>query len=290
MWSSMLTRIMSSMRIRALLSAQPPETTVEFSMTVAVVTGAASGMGRACIERLRDVADSLVAVDLQAPDIDRTVGVACDISDADAVDALVARVREFGPFRALAHSAGISPTMAGARRVFEVDLVGTQLLLDGFEALVVPGSAAVCFASSAAYSIAPFADAEIDALIDEPLAPDFLDRAATAYADSGLAYGLAKRGVIRAVGRAAVRWGPRGGRVNSVSPGLIDTPMGRQEFAQQPIMREMFERTALGRFGEPGEVADVVAYLVSDAASFITGIDVLVDGGMTQGMAALGAA
>jgi NAD(P)-dependent dehydrogenase (short-subunit alcohol dehydrogenase family) len=255
-------------------------------MTVAVVTGAASGMGRECVESLRGMADVLVAVDVNAPAIEGAVGVACDVADPAAVDALVARVRELGPFRALAHAAGISPTMADARRVFEVDLVGTQLLLDAFEEVVVPGSAAVCFASSAAYQIAPFVDADQDAMIDEPMAPDFLDRAAAAFADSGFAYAVAKRGVIRAAGRAAVRWGRRGGRVNSLAPGLIDTPMGRRELEQQPIMKEMLERTPLGRVGDPREVAAVVAYLVSDAASFISGIDVLVDGGMIQGMAA----
>ena len=179
--------------------------------------------------------------------------------------------------------------MADARRVFEVDLLGTQLVLDAFEELVVPGSAAVCFSSSAAYQIAPFIDAAQDALIDDPLAPDFLDRAAIAVADSGLAYSLAKRGVIHAVGRAAVRWGRRGGRVNSVAPGLIDTPMGRREMEHQPIMQEMLDQTPLGRLGAANEVADVVAYLVSDAASFVSGVDVLVDGAMIQGMNAASA-
>jgi NAD(P)-dependent dehydrogenase (short-subunit alcohol dehydrogenase family) len=106
--------------------------------------------------------------------------------------------------------------------------------------------------------------------------------------DTGLAYSLAKRGVIRAVGRAAVRWGRRGGRLNSVAPGLIDTPMGRQELEQQPMMQHMFERTPLGRFGEAREVAAVVAFLVSDAASFVSGIDVLVDGAMIQGLGPAG--
>ena len=110
--------------------------------------------------------------------------------------------------------------------------------------------------------------------------------AAAAITDSGYAYALAKRGVIRAAGRAAVGWGRRGGRVNSVAPGLIDTPMGRQEFEQQPIMRQMLERTPVGRLGRPEEVAVVVTHLLSDDFSFVSGIDVLVDGGMVQGMAA----
>jgi NAD(P)-dependent dehydrogenase (short-subunit alcohol dehydrogenase family) len=252
-------------------------------MTTAVVTGAASGMGRACVDRVREVADVVVAVDLNAPDLEDTVGVACDVSDPDAVAALAARVRELGPFRALAHAAGISPTMADARRVFEVDLVGTQLLLDAFEDLVVPGSAAVCFSSSAAYQIAPYVDGDHEDLLRDPLAADFLDRASATFSDSGLAYGIAKVGVIRAAARAAVRWGPRGGRVNSVAPGLIDTPMGRQEFDQQPIMQQMLDGTPVGREGEPSEVAATVGFLLSDEASFISGIDVLVDGGMLQG-------
>ena len=255
-------------------------------MTVAVVTGASRGMGRSCVEVLQGVAERLVAVDLQAPEIDGTLGLACDVSDPDSVAELAARVRGLGPFRALAHAAGISPTMGDARRVLEVDLVGTELLLDVFEDLVVPGSAAVCFSSMAAYQIAPFADPAHDALLDDPLAADFLDRITAAITDPGHAYALAKRGVIRACGRAAVRWAARGGRVNSLAPGLIDTPMGRQELEGQPAMREMFERVPMGRLGDPGEVAAVVGFLLSDAASFVSGIDVLVDGALVQGLAA----
>lgn len=254
-------------------------------MSVIVVTGAASGMGRACIDALLPGADHLLAVDLRAPDIDGTVGVACDVSDPSSVSALGERVRELGPFRALAHAAGISPTMADARRVFEIDLVGTALLLAAFEELVVPGAAAVCFSSSAAYQVAPFVTPDQEDLLRDPLAADFLDRATDAVAnDSGFAYALAKVGVIRVAARAAVRWGPRGGRVNSLAPGLIDTPMGRREFEQQPVMKEMLDRTPVGRQGQPAEVAATVAFLLSDAASFVSGIDVLVDGGMVQGM------
>lgn len=254
-------------------------------MSVIVVTGAARGMGRACADRLRPRADHLVAVDLAAPDLPGAIGVAADVARPDAVARVAETARDLGPLRALVHAAGISPTMGDARRVFEVDLVGTQLLLNAFEPLVEAGSAAVCFASSAAHllTLAP-PDPDLDALVDDPLAPDFLDRVADRFEDPGLAYSWAKRGVIRAAARAAVAWGARGGRVTSVSPGLIDTDMGRQEFAVQPMMQTILDRTPLGRFGSPEEVAAVVDFLVSDAASFVSGVDVLIDGGALEGL------
>jgi NAD(P)-dependent dehydrogenase (short-subunit alcohol dehydrogenase family) len=252
-------------------------------VSTVVVTGAASGMGRECVETLRGVADVIVAVDLEAPSIEGTVGWACDVANSAAVAGLVAEVQKLGRLRALVHAAGISPTMADSRQVFEVDLVGTHYVLEAFKELVEPGTAAVFFSSSAAYQMAPFVQPEQDALIDDPGSMSFLDQIAALIRDSGHAYALAKRGVIRAVSRAAVEWGPLGGRVNSVAPGLIDTPMGRMELAEQPMMRQMLERTPLSRLGNAREVAEAVAFLVSDEASFISGVDLLVDGGMIQG-------
>jgi NAD(P)-dependent dehydrogenase (short-subunit alcohol dehydrogenase family) len=251
---------------------------------VVVVTGAASGMGRACVERLRGVWGHLVAVDLEAPHVDGAVGMACDVSEADAVAELADHVRSLGPFRCLVHAAGISPTMADPRRVFAVDLVGTVLLLDAFAPLVESGSSAVCFASSAAHQVTNFApDPDLEAFVGDPRADGFLDRVAERFDDRGLAYAWAKRGVQLVAAEAAVAWGKRGGRVVSLSPGLIDTGMGRQEFEAQPVMKMMLDATPVGRFGEADEVAAVVEFLVSDQASFVSGIDVLVDGGGLEG-------
>src|SRR4029079_16561966 len=116
-------------------------------------------------------------------------GAVCDVSNRNSVGALVAQVQDLGPFRCLVHAAGISPTMANPRRVFDVDLVGTQLLLDAFEPLVETGSSAVCFASSAAYPHALMGpNPELDAFVEDPKASRFLDDAATRFDDSGLAY------------------------------------------------------------------------------------------------------
>src|SRR5207248_2210831 len=206
----------------------------------------------------------------------------------EGVARLAERVRDLGSFRALVHAAGISPTMADARRVFEVDLVGTQLLLDAFEPLVEQGSSAVCFASSSAYQVELIGpNPELDAFVEDPLREGLLDHVPSHFDDSGLAYAWAKRGVIRASARAAVAWGRRGGRVNSISPGLIDTGMGRQEFEAQPVMQVMLDNTPVGRLGQSEEVAALVAFLVSDDASFISSIDILIDGGGLEGLKAL---
>lgn len=255
---------------------------------VIVVTGAAQGMGRACVDRLVGGNDTVLAVDLEAPAIDGTTGVACDVSDTDAVAALAEQVRATGTFRGLIHAAGISPTMGEPERIFAVDLVGTRLLLDAFEPLVTTNSAAVCFASSAAHQVALMgANPDMDAFVADPLAPDFASTAAGHFPDSGLAYAWAKRGVITAVNRAAIRWGRAGGRVVSISPGMIDTGMGQQEFEAQPMMPVMLDATPLARMGRPDEIADLALFLLSERASFITGTDVLADGGCLQGLRSL---
>lgn len=251
-------------------------------MSIVVVTGAGSGMGQACVEQVRSLADVIVAVDLRKPAISNTTGVACDIANRAAVAHLVVLVAELGSFRGLIHAAGISPTMGDSRRIFEVNLVGTQYLLDAFEELVVPGSAAVCFSSSSAHQVGPYVQPEQTALLDEPLAANFLNDAAALIPDSGFAYALSKFGVIRAAQRASISWGRRGGRVTSLSPGIIDTPMGRRELELQPVMRQMIDKTPLARQGRAEEVAAVAAFLISDAASYVSGTDVLVDGGMVN--------
>src|SRR5581483_3117283 len=116
-------------------------------------------------------------------------------------------------------------------------------------------------------------------LLGQARSEGLLDRAAALLPDSGLAYSWSKKAVQVEVARAAVRWGPRGGRVVSVSPGLIDSPMGRLEFDNHPVMKQMLDDTPLGRLGQANELAAAAAFLVSDEASFISGIDLLVDGG-----------
>jgi NAD(P)-dependent dehydrogenase (short-subunit alcohol dehydrogenase family) len=256
--------------------------TVEADARVDVVVGAGSGMGAAAAAALRS-GRNLVLADRDHAALERvgaTFGervecIVCDVTEPADVARLAARIPLLG---SLVVTAGLSPTMADGERIFGVNLVGMARLLDALDASVTNGSAAVCFASIAGHGIAP--PDEVVAVLDDPLAPAFLERLRDAGidpTDPNAAYGLSKLGVIRLVRRLAAGWGRRGARVLSLSPGIIDTPMGRQELEQQPMMGPMID--LVGRMGRPDELAAVAAFLVSDGASFMNGCDVLVDGG-----------
>jgi NAD(P)-dependent dehydrogenase (short-subunit alcohol dehydrogenase family) len=124
--------------------------------------------------------------------------------------------------------------------------------------------------------------AEVEAILDDPTSPGFfgaLDALGLDSDNSEFAYAISKTGVIRLVRKRAVAWGRRGARLLSLSPGIIDTGMGRLENDNQPMMVDLLNDSALARMGSPVEIAKVVAFLTSDDASFMTGTDVLVDGG-----------
>jgi len=265
--------------------------------TVGIATGAGRGMGLACARRLVGLVDRLLLVDLDeaavataAKDLaDSGRGTAVepfvlDITDRDGLARLAAHVAELGTLRAVAHAAGISPTMADWRRILTVDLVGTAMLAEALRPLATAGTAMVCFASMAPLLGNMQPDPAVAAILDAPLDERFLDRIhdalGSAIENTGAAYSWAKHGVHRFVQREAVRLGPAGARICSVSPGIIDTPQGQQEAASHPSMEKLVHVTPLRRAGQSDEVAAVVGFLLSTEASFLTGTDILIDGGV----------
>jgi NAD(P)-dependent dehydrogenase (short-subunit alcohol dehydrogenase family) len=258
-------------------------------------------MGLACAARVADMVDVLLLVDRDGDALAEAVAglsdggagadieaVPLDVTDADALARLASRVSDLGVLRAVAHAAGVSPAMAGWRDILAIDLVATARLLDVCTPLATAGTSIVCFASMAPMFLPGEPGSAAVAVLDDPLAPAFLERLRRAVGeeieDPGMAYVWAKRGVHRLVRRQALQLGRVGARICSVSPGVIDTPMGRQESAARPINDMFVEHTPLSRQGRPEEVAAAVAFLLSDEAAFITGIDLLVDGGVVAAL------
>jgi NAD(P)-dependent dehydrogenase (short-subunit alcohol dehydrogenase family) len=209
---------------------------------------------------------------------------ACDITDRSSVASLAAAVREHGPLRVLAHVAGLSPSMADWQTIMRVNLLGARHVETALLPLAARGTAAIFIASTAGHMLAPAP--EVLALLDEPDGPDFLERLdeLTGGMTPVKAYQLSKFALIRLCGRRAAEWGRQGARIVSLSPGLIATPMGALEFKRQPAKYDLLAKTPLQREGTMPEIADAVEFLASDRATFITGIDLLVDGGITAAL------
>jgi NAD(P)-dependent dehydrogenase (short-subunit alcohol dehydrogenase family) len=269
--------------------------------TVGVVTGAGSGMGKACAYRLTSEVDVLLLVDRNEQALSDSTGslagayestpieaLVLDVTDASGLVDLRSRVSDLGELRAVVHAAGVSPHMADWRQILTVNLVGTALVIDAVRPLVSAGTAVVCFASIAAdISIGEVIPEALTAL-DQPLDPRFLDHVHAALGapveDTVAAYSWAKLGVRRLVQREAVRFGRVGARITSVSPGMIDTPMMRLETAALGTDHVLLEETPLRREGRADEVAAAVGFLISDQASFINGTDLIVDGGLVAAL------
>ena len=267
-----------------------------------LITGAAGGMGRACA-RLFGATHDLVLSDVAADGLN---GIAAelagegysvlgahagDLCDDALLAAIVDDLRGNAPITVL-HTAGLSPAQADWQAIMTVNLIGSEKLLQSVEPILAPGSVAVIIASAAAHSMPAIPD--VDALLDAPLADGFLDgigamvnamapMAGPAGA-RGISYSFSKRGVVRQVERMAAPWGAKGARIVSISPGLILTPMGRKELAETPGAAQVNDAAPAGRSGTAMDIALAAQFLASDAASFITGTDLRVDGGSVAAM------
>lgn len=208
-----------------------------------------------------------------------------DVASRASVQALAALAVSLGAVKGVVHAAGVSPTQAAPDTILKVDLYGTAVVLEEFGDVIAQGGSAVVIASQSGHRLPALGEEQDRALAlapaDELLAlpmlqPDQLK-------DPLHAYQVSKRGNALRVMAEAVRWGKRGARVNTISPGIIFTPLAKDEFAgpRGPGYRRMVEVSAAGRVGTPDEVANVAALLMGPEGGFITGSDFLMDGGVT---------
>ncbi|MGW9323368.1 SDR family oxidoreductase [Streptomyces koyangensis] len=210
-----------------------------------------------------------------------------DVSSASSVTALAGAAAALGPVTQVVHTAGLSPVQASAAAVLRVDLLGTALVVEEFGRVVAPGGAGVVIASMAGHMLRTPLSAEQESALAHTPAEELLD---LSFADPEAlgqgAYGLAKYGNRLRVQAASAAWGARGARINSVSPGVIATPMGQQELdgASGRTMRAMVAASGTGRLGTPEDIAEAAAFLLGPGASFITGNDLLVDGGVVAAL------
>lgn len=205
-----------------------------------------------------------------------------DVTSADSVHGLAEFAASLGNVTQLAHTAGLSPAQASAEAILAVDLLGVALVLHEFGEVIAPGGAGVVIASMAGHMFPPLpADQERALAHHAPgdlLSLDFLRD----IKEPNFAYPIAKQANHLRVRAASAQWGRRGARINSISPGVISTPMGQQELAS-PVgdgMRAMIAMSGTGRIGTPDDIAAAAAFLLGPDATFITGTDLLVDGGV----------
>lgn len=208
-----------------------------------------------------------------------------DVSSRQSVQALVDRATSMGNISGLIHAAGVSPSQASPETILKVDLYGTALVLETFGNVICDGGSGVVIASQSGHRLPALTSEQNKALATTPaeglLALPFLAIGQVKVALH--AYQLSKRGNSLRVMAEAVRWGKRRARINTISPGIVMTPLAKDELSgpRGDGYRRMIELSPAGRAGTPDEVGAVGALLMGPNGAFITGSDFLMDGGVT---------
>ena len=213
-----------------------------------------------------------------------------DVSSRESVHSLASAASDLGNVTEIVNTAGLSPNMAPPDKILAVDLLGTALVFEEFGSIVASGGAGLVVSSMAGHMSPPL-PREVDEALARTPADELLKLPclqASAVPDSGAAYMISKRANHLRVQAESLRWAERGARVNSISPGIIMTPMAEKEMAS-PIgagYRAMIAASAAKRVGTAEEIASAAAYLLGPDAGFITGSDLLIDGGVIAALRA----
>ncbi len=252
-----------------------------------VITGAAGGMGRPAAQRFAAQDRPLLLCDLDAGRLEAlaeelrpTAGkvdiLAADIAAPDYPAQVVAALGD-APLGAVVHTAGLSPTMSDGPRIFAVNYEATEKLVAALLPRFAAGGCMVLISSVSAYMLA---DPALLAAIRDFVLTGNRAGIAQHMDNPGMSYAVSKRAVIGLVEREAPAFGARALRIASIAPGFIDTPMGRAEADENAQLRAMIAMVPQQRMGHGDEIASVAEFLCSPAASYISGCDIRVDGGI----------
>lgn len=214
-----------------------------------------------------------------------TVPVEMDLSSRASILALIDSAQQYGEISMLVNAAGVSPSQASIETILKVDLYGTAVLLEEVGKVISKGGVGVTVSSQSGHRM-PALGIELDEQLATAPTEELLTLEALQpqnIRDTLHAYQMAKRCNVKRVMAEAVKWGNRGARINSISPGIIVTPLALDEFngPRGDFYRNMFAKCPAGRPGTADEVANVAELLMSDRGAFITGADFLIDGGAT---------
>lgn len=213
------------------------------------------------------------------------VAMAADLSSRESILSVINEARKYGAVKYLVNAAGVSPSQASIETILNVDLYGTAVLLEEVGKVIAEGGCGVTISSQSGHRMPALTPEEDRALAttptDELLSLSLLQPGNVR--DTLHAYQLSKRCNVKRIMAEAVKWGERGARINSISPGIIVTPLAVDEFngPRGDFYKNMFAKCPSGRPGTADEVAHVAELLMSEKGAFITGSDFLIDGGAT---------
>lgn len=208
-----------------------------------------------------------------------------DLASRESILSLIAETQRYGTITMLVNAAGVSPSQASIETILKVDLYGTAVLLEEIGKVIAPGGVGITISSQSGHRMAQLTPEENEMLACTPtenlLALNLLQP--KNIRDTLHAYQLAKRCNEKRVMAESVKWGQKGARINSISPGIIVTPLALDEFngPRGDFYKNMFAKCPAGRPGTADEVANVAELLMSEKGAFITGADFLIDGGAT---------
>lgn len=212
-----------------------------------------------------------------------TSTVAVDISSRDSILALIEHAQDFGPIQNVVNAAGVSPSQAPVEAILKVDLYGTAVLLEEFGKIIVKGGSGIVISSQSGHRLGALSEEENTALATTPTEELLGLPMLKSITDTLKAYQYSKRCNVLRVMYEATRWGKRGATVNSISPGIIITPLANHELKgpRGEGYRTMLAKSPAGRAGTPDEVGELAEFLMSKRGRFISGSDFLMDGGTT---------